>query len=464
MVGRARQPGGGDQPLDRRDRDRSARREHDLHRHGGRASRLVVGQRRPPHAAGRAGARRLQVHQRRRELHARGATSASARRRRTRPAPRPATTGSRAGSRGSSSTPTTRTPSTPACSATASGARPTPARLDAGLPHRQPERLPTDNPVGDTFGDRTEFDLVDLGATTRAYLGDASDDFALDGDDSTPLPQVFRNDDVAAIAGVAGRRPTTTPAGPSSRARRTARTGFPAYGWCQNGQCGYDYFVVQPARASERGVARGLDELRRAAGLRGPAAALQRPCGDPLDQRERHAPRPTTWQDMTAVLSSDDAWDVTSGLHPDQHGDRLLGRRHDGVRRLRRRRRPRRRDRPGRRSGSCANRRYVYDGDAGPVPLNADDLADCEMLLIGHPGRHQRRSTTGSTRCSSSRCRSTRRTRRTTCSAARRTTAPGRSPARRPGSRASAATAGSRASTPATRPSATTTTSTPRRR
>ena len=31
---------------------------------------------------------------------------------------------------------------------------------------------------GDTFGDRTEFDLVDLGSDTRVYLGDSSDDLA----------------------------------------------------------------------------------------------------------------------------------------------------------------------------------------------------------------------------------------------------------------------------------------------
>ena len=49
--------------------------------------------------------------------------------------------------------------------------------------------------TGDVHGDRTEFDLVDVGGTTRAYLGDASDDYALDDDDSTPLPQVWRDDD-----------------------------------------------------------------------------------------------------------------------------------------------------------------------------------------------------------------------------------------------------------------------------
>jgi len=45
---------------------------------------------------------------------------------------------------------------------------------------------------GDFFGDVSEFDLVDLGADTRAFLGDVSDDWATDTlpdgspDESTP--------------------------------------------------------------------------------------------------------------------------------------------------------------------------------------------------------------------------------------------------------------------------------------
>ncbi len=59
LVAGSRQRGRGDQPLDRRDRRRPDRPGHDLHRHGARAPRLLVGQRRPAHAAGRADAGRL---------------------------------------------------------------------------------------------------------------------------------------------------------------------------------------------------------------------------------------------------------------------------------------------------------------------------------------------------------------------------------------------------------------------
>src|SRR5207248_7071319 len=54
---------------------------------------------------------------------------------------------------------------------------------------------------GDTFGDRTEFDLVNRGSgITRMFVGDASDDFALD-DDPTNDPSAWRNDDVHSITG-----------------------------------------------------------------------------------------------------------------------------------------------------------------------------------------------------------------------------------------------------------------------
>ncbi len=65
---------------------------------------------------------------------------------------------------------------------------------------------------GDSTGDETEFDLADLGAKTRMFVGDASDDWAVDGDDDTPLPRAWRNDDIAVDRRqpereVAGQRP-----------------------------------------------------------------------------------------------------------------------------------------------------------------------------------------------------------------------------------------------------------------
>jgi hypothetical protein len=241
-----------------------------------------------------------------------------------------------------------------------------------------------DNPVGDETGDRTEFDLVDLGTTTRAYLGDSSDDFALDDDDSTPLAQVFRSDDVAALAGSPdGTYDNTGWTELSSETNGTP--GFAAYGWCQNGQCNYDSYVVSPPGHPDEvwlGGSMQYDELPAYAGLppRSNGRAVIR------STNADGTAATTTWQDMTTVLSSDDAWDVTSGLHPDEHGVAFSGDGNvafnvsdGGVARV---------DvsDPVDRSGSCANRRYVYDGDTGPEPLNADDLADCEMLLSAIPG------------------------------------------------------------------------------
>jgi hypothetical protein len=240
-----------------------------------------------------------------------------------------------------------------------------------------------ENPVGDAFGDRTEFDLVDLGATTRAYLGDASDDFALDGEDDTPLPQVFRSDDVAAIAGSPdGDYDNTGWTELSSPTNGTP--GFAAYGWCQNGQCGYDSYVVSPPGHPDEvwlGGSMNYDEL--------PAYAGQPPRSNGRAViRSTNADgtaATTTWQDMTAVLSSDDAWDVTSGLHPDEHGvafsadgTKALNVSDGGVARV---------DvsEPVDRSASCDNRRYVYDADAGPEALNTADLADCRRLLSAIP-------------------------------------------------------------------------------
>jgi hypothetical protein len=239
------------------------------------------------------------------------------------------------------------------------------------------------NPAGDFFGDITQFDLVDLGATTRAYLGDASDDFALDEDPSTPLPEVYRNDDVAAIV--------ASPNGDHANADWTklssevnGTNGFAAYGWCQNGQCGYDSYVVSPPGHPNEvwlGGSMNYDEL--------PAYAGQPPRSNGRAViRSTNADgtaATTTWQDMTAVLSSDDAWDVTSGLHPDEHsvgfsadGSVALNVSDGGVARV---------DvsDPVDRSASCDNRRYVYDPATGPEPLTAADLFDCHELLSAIP-------------------------------------------------------------------------------
>jgi hypothetical protein len=172
------------------------------------------------------------------------------------------------------------------------------------------------NPA-DEFGDRTEFDVVKLaGGKTRIYLGDSSDDLS--------IARVYRTDDAAAIAG--------SPGGGYGNAGWTELTsttngtpGFLAYGYCQNGQCGYDNFVTSPA--SQLGVAAGregelwlggsmnYDELPAYAGL--PPRSNGRAV---IRSTNAAAPAASvTWADMTATLGSAPSYAFTGGMHPDEH-------------------------------------------------------------------------------------------------------------------------------------------------
>jgi hypothetical protein len=241
--------------------------------------------------------------------------------------------------------------------------------------------------TGDTHGDRTEFDLVDLGTRTRAYLGDSSDDFVLgfEDDDTTPLPEAYRSDDVAAITGSAdGTYDNADWTKISNRAPGTP--GYGAYGWCQNGQCGYDAAVASPpGHADEVWLAGSMnyDELPEYAGQppRSNGRAVIR-----STNANTNAATGAPWRDMTVQLKSpDDASDPLAGLHPDEHalafsadGSVAFVCSDGGVARV---------DvsDPTDASGSCDNREYVYDANAGAQPLNADDLADCHRLLDGIP-------------------------------------------------------------------------------
>lgn len=231
------------------------------------------------------------------------------------------------------------------------------------------------NPVGDLHGDRTEFDLVNVGAgTTRAYLGDASDDFATDADPATPLPQVWRADDIATIAGAAGGDFTNS-GWTQLSSDQNGTNGYLAYGYCQNAQCGYDSFVVSPPGKPNDlwiGGSMNYDEL--------PAYAGQPPRSD-----GRAVIRSTnagagagdvTWNDMTAVLGSDGVpWDVLGGLHPDEHavafaqgGTVAFVGSDGGVARV---------DvtNPVDRSGACGKRTFAQPSD----------LVDCQRLLKAIP-------------------------------------------------------------------------------
>ncbi len=256
-----------------------------------------------------------------------------------------------------------------------------------------------EEPLGDTFGDRTEFDLVDVaedgenGGPTRMYVGDASDDWATDENPATPLPEAWRNDDVAAIAGEPNSTAENEAQGwiqLSSSLNDGVHKGFAAYGYCQNGQCDYDSFVAHPPGAGPDtvwyGGAMNYDEL--------PAYG-----GEPPRSNGRAVIRSTNggegtvatastqveWQDMTAVLKDPSkAWGVEAGIHPDLHaiafannGATAFIGSDGGVVRLT----------VGStqdQSESCEEREYEYS-EGVLAPLLPADLLDCEMLLGAVP-------------------------------------------------------------------------------
>jgi hypothetical protein len=236
---------------------------------------------------------------------------------------------------------------------------------------------------GDTFGDRTEFDAIDAGGKTRIYLGDSSDDWG--------IARVWRTNDAGAIAG--DENGAYGNSGWTELSSSTNGTnGFLAYGYCQNGQCGYDDFVSTPA--AQLGVGAGhedelwlggsmnYDELVAYAGL--PPRSNGR-----ADVRSTNAgadnPADVTWQDMTAQM--DGGHHITGGQHPDLHAvvfasadPRIAFVGSDGgVVRVDNRV-------TEDHSAVCADRRWSgYNPGRGPQPLAPADLRDCQRLLSATP-------------------------------------------------------------------------------
>jgi hypothetical protein len=248
---------------------------------------------------------------------------------------------------------------------------------------------------GDLFGDRTEFDLVDTGATTRMYVGDASDDWASDDDPDTPLPQAWRHDDVASITGSAGGALDNVAAGyVQLSSDDPAKNGFAVYDYCQNAQCGYDSFVAHPPGADAGTVWYGgsmnYDELPAydQFGTGGPPRSNGRAVIRSTDAGLAAPDVNSSWQDMTAVLNEPvGAWGVREGIHPDLHaivfannGDTAFVGSDGGVVRI---------DTSTTKdqSGSCAQREYAYDPEQPDTtsPLAPADLALCEQLLAAVP-------------------------------------------------------------------------------
>src|SRR5436190_4869621 len=248
---------------------------------------------------------------------------------------------------------------------------------DGGVTWRQ--IFQTLNPV-DTFSDRTELDAVNVGGKTRIYLGDASDDLG--------IAQVWRTDDAAAIAGSANAGYSNAGWTELSSSQNSTN-GFLAYGYCQNGQCGYDDFVTSPA--SQPGVTGHANELWLGGSMN--YDELVAYAGLPPRSNGRAVIRSTnagavtagnvTWADMTATLGPAPGYVVTRGIHPDQHavvfdsanpGIAFVGS-DGGVVRIDVRT-------TVNRSAACSARRYP---EGSSNPLSAPDLADCQRLLRAIP-------------------------------------------------------------------------------
>ena len=151
---------------------------------------------------------------------------------------------------------------------------------------------------GDTFGDRTEFDLVAMpGGETRVYLGDSSDDLA--------YSVLWRTDQANVPSGdlLTGG----TNGGWTLLSSPTNGTpGFGSYFFCHF-QCGYDMFVVSPPGQPDTvwiGGAMNYDELPVFGGNgRSNGRAVM-----------RSTDAGVSFTDMT-----NDDRDPPLGMHPDQH-------------------------------------------------------------------------------------------------------------------------------------------------
>jgi hypothetical protein len=226
----------------------------------------------------------------------------------------------------------------------------------------------------DTFGDRTEFDLVRTNGHTRAYVGDSSDDLF--------IAQVWRADSVDTKSNKQLLGGGDNAGWTKLSNGNNGTNGYLAYYYCQNGQCGYDDFVESPPKHPNQvwlGGSMNYNELP----LYG---------GQPPRSNGRAVLRSTnagaqasavTWQDMTQDAQPPGA---IEGMHPDQHavvfdpknpGIAFVGS-DGGVIKVDVRH-------PVDKSGQCSQRRYNYG--SGEEPLHPADLLDCQRLLDGIPQR-----------------------------------------------------------------------------
>jgi len=191
--------------------------------------------------------------------------------------------------------------------------------LEEHLPHPEPVGLRRRRQPHDSSGDRSEFDAVATPqGTTRIYLGDASDDFAIDDDPDTPGAEVWRIGDAKAIAGVARRTDPLDNAAAGWEKLSNPENGTPGFlaqDFCQSGQCGYDQFVASPPGQPETvwlGGSFNYDELPTYAGAppRSNGRAEIRSTNAGVFQDN------VTWQDMTQDALPPGR---RESIHPDQH-------------------------------------------------------------------------------------------------------------------------------------------------
>jgi hypothetical protein len=129
---------------------------------------------------------------------------------------------------------------------------------------------------GDTFGDRTEFDLFNKEHHTGIYVGDSSDDLGVaevwraKGVDTKPANELLGNDDNAGW----------TKLSVTERDQRLPRLLL-----LPERTVRLRRLCREPAPPPGPGMARRLDELRRAPALRRSAAPFERPRRDSIGQR-----------------------------------------------------------------------------------------------------------------------------------------------------------------------------------
>ena len=155
----------------------------------------------------------------------------------------------------------------------------------------------TFNPV-DTYGDRTEYDLVDMGGgATRIYLGDSSDDLGYSA--------MFRIDD-ANVPAAQLHSHHANAGWLSLSSRKNGTPGYGSYGFCGY-QCGYDMFVASPPGQADTVWIGGQMRYGELLIFDGSGRSNGRAVMRSTDAG-------ATFTDMT-----NDARTPALGMHPDQH-------------------------------------------------------------------------------------------------------------------------------------------------